>query len=69
MVNIGSMIVPMAKVTNINGKPILNHLLKLIRYPNLSDNPAATTPALEPIRVPFPPKSAPNAKAHHNGLN
>jgi hypothetical protein len=30
--------------------------------------PAATTPALEPIKVPFPPRSAPNAKAHQSGL-
>ncbi len=32
IVNNGSMMVVIAKVTNINGNPILNHLTKLIRY-------------------------------------
>ena len=31
IVNSGSMMVAMAKVTNINGNPILNHLTKVIR--------------------------------------
>jgi hypothetical protein len=62
-------IVPIANVISINGNPILNHLLKVMRCPNFSLNPTATIPALDPINVPFPPRSAPNAKAHHRGLN
>jgi hypothetical protein len=66
--SIGRTTVPIANVININGNPILNHLLKVIGCPSFSAKPAATTPALDPIKVPFPPRSAPNAKAHHNGL-
>ncbi len=66
--NRGRTAVPIASVINIKGIPVLNHLLKVIECPNFSDKPAATTPALEPIKVPFPPKSAPSANTHHNGL-
>src|SRR5215208_6097660 len=59
---------PRATVKIIKGNPILNQRIKLILCPYFKDTPAATTPALEPIKVPFPPKSAPNAKAHQRGL-
>jgi hypothetical protein len=60
--------VPMATVKSINGNPILKKRLNVIRYPFFSANPAATTPALEPISVPFPPQFAPNDNAHQSGL-
>ena len=59
---------PRATVKIINGNPILNHRIKLILCPYFKEIPTATTPALEPIQVPFPPRSAPNAKAHQSGL-
>src|ERR687897_3445772 len=59
---------PRATVNIINGNPVLNQRIKLILCPYFKAIPAATTPALEPIKVPFPPKSAPNAKAHQRGL-
>ena len=62
------MTVPIAVVININGNPTLNHLLKLIGWPFFSLTPADTTPALDPIRVPFPPKFAPRDSPHHSGL-
>ena len=37
--------------TNINGNPTLNHLLKLKQWPNFSLMLAATTSALDPIRI------------------
>ena len=37
-------------------------------YPYFIEMPTATTPALEPINVPLPPRSAPNAKAHQSGF-
>ncbi len=58
-----------AKVIIINGKHILIHLVKDMWCPNFTLNATGTTPALDPIKVPLPPKSAPNARAHHNGLN
>jgi len=39
-----------------------------IGYPNFSESATAMIPALEPINVPFPPKSAPIARAYHKGL-
>ena len=57
------MIVPIANVISINGNPIRNHLINVIWCPNFSLNPTATTPALDPISVPLPPKSAPIANA------
>jgi hypothetical protein len=63
-----SIIDPRATVNTINGNPILSHLVKLILCPYFIEIPAATTPALEPIKVPLPPRSAPNAKAHQRGL-
>jgi hypothetical protein len=62
------MTVPMAVVIIIKGNPTLNHLLKLIGWPFFSLIPAATTPALDPMSVPLPPKSAPKASAHQRGL-
>ena len=59
---------PRATVKIIKGNPILNQRIKLIFCPSFKDIPTATTPALEPIKVPFPPKSAHNAKAHQRGL-
>ena len=59
---------PRATVNIINGNPILNHRIKLILCPYFREIPTATTPALEPIQVPFPPRPAPNAKAHQRGL-
>ncbi|MGI0050602.1 MAG: hypothetical protein ACRD8K_02595 [Nitrososphaeraceae archaeon] len=59
---------PRTTVKIIKGKPILNHRIKLILCPYFNEIPTATTPALEPINVPLPPRSAPNAKAHQSGL-
>ena len=59
---------PIATVVIIKGNPMLNHLMKLIGLPYFSLIPAATTPALELIKVPFPPRSAPKANAYHSGL-
>ena len=62
------MTVPIATVIIMNGKPTLNHLLKLIGWPCFSLMPAATIPALDPISVPLPPRFAPSDSAHHSGL-
>src|SRR5215207_3889063 len=59
---------PRATVNIINGNPILNHWIKLILCPYFREIPIATTPALDPIQVPFPPRPAPNAKGHQRGL-
>ena len=61
--------VPIATEESINGNPILKKRLNVIKYPFFSANPAATTPALEPISVPLPPRFAPNDSAHQRGLN
>ena len=58
----------MITVRMVKGNPILNHSRKVSRKPYLALIPAATTPALEPIKVRLPPRSAPRARAHHNGL-
>jgi hypothetical protein len=57
-----------AVVKIINGKPILRKRLNVIVCPCFSAKPAAIMPALDPISVPFPPKPAPKAKAHHKGF-
>src|SRR5919106_5567089 len=67
-VDIDSDIMPMVTVMMVNGKPTLNHWLKVSLKPYFALIPAATTPALEPISVRFPPKSAPRASTHHRGL-
>ncbi len=54
---------------SINGNPILKNLIKDMPCPNFMLKPAATTPALEPMKVTLPPKSAPSARAHHTELN
>ena len=60
---------PTATEESINGNPILKKRLNVIKYPFFSANPAATTPALEPISVPLPPRFAPSDSAHQRGLN
>src|SRR5688500_4543582 len=65
---IASTMLPIAVVSIINGKPTLRKRLNVILYPCFSDKPTAIMPALDPISVPFPPKPAPKAKAHHRGF-
>ena len=60
---------PRATVKIIKGIPIFNHLVKLILCPYFIEMPTATTPALEPISVPLPPRSAPNAKSPPEWIN
>src|SRR5438093_11950479 len=68
MMSIARINVPTATVAIMNGKPALNHRLKLIEWPFFSLIPAAIIPALDPISVPLPPKFAPNDSAHQSGL-
>ena len=61
--------VPIATVAIMYGSPLTRKSRNIIRCPCLSATAIATRFALAPIRVPFPPKSAPIAKAYHKGLN
>ena len=45
----------------------MKNLKKEILHPFCSAIPAHTTLAEAPIRVPFPPRQAPNASAHTSG--
>ncbi len=63
-----STMLPIAVVNIINGKPTLRKRLNVIVYPCFSDKQTAIMPVLDPISVPFPPKPAPKAKAHHRGF-
>ena len=52
----------------MTGKPALKNSLKEIGYPASSDIPAVTTFADAPMRVPLPPRHAPNASAQIKGF-
>ena len=47
----------------MTGQPILKNMLKLIGKPASAAMPAVTMFALDPIKVPIPPKSAPKQRA------
>jgi hypothetical protein len=49
---------------SMNGKPKRIHHVNDIWSPNFSLSPAATTPTLDPIKIPLLPRSAPRAKTH-----
>ena len=55
------------QVTNITGKPRLLQMSGVIGERVRSESEATTIFAVEPMIVPFPPKPAPNARAHQNG--
>ena len=54
-------------VPSMIGNPTRKKAQKLMGYPAFLAMSTMTTFALAPITVPFPPRQAPRARAHHSG--
>src|SRR5574340_1421839 len=55
------------QVVSMTGSPRLFHVAEVMGWRVRSDRDTTTTLAVEPMMVPFPPKPAPKASAHHSG--